>query len=161
MWGTENWGLVAIGGAASFVASILYMIGGTSGFAIAVRRYIASAIIAGATIFIAIAVHRFVWQYLLVYPALILGFSLPYGASTTIDKVVKRTVFAVGVLLACVCGLWATGFTAMGIVVMTIASLVGMTSEVMGVVNPWSNAPLEQFLICQVLCLFVPWWPLI
>jgi RarD protein len=33
-----------------------------------------------------------------------------------------------------------------------------LVSVVLGVMNPFSNAPLEQFLICQVLCLFVPYW---
>jgi hypothetical protein len=158
MWGTENWGIVAIGGGASFIAAVLYMWGGTAGFGKFWRRFIASFILAVAANMIAFYLNSWCVQYLCFWPALIVGFSLPYGGSSVMEKVVKRTVFALGVLSCCALGLWAVGFSVSGWVVMTLAVITGLTSVALGVLNPFSNAPLEQFIICQVLCIYVPFW---
>lgn len=79
--------------------------------------------------------------------------------SIVLKKIVRRSVFAFGVLLACGIGLWATGFTLMGWVVTGLAFGVGAVSVVLGVVNPFNSARVEEFLVCQVLTLFVPFWP--
>ena len=73
-------------------------------------------------------------------------------------KIYKRAVFALGVLMACVVGAWIAGFSVAAWIVLGLSFLTGLTSVILGVFNPFSNAPLEQFLICQVLCLFVPFW---
>ena len=117
MWGTENVWLVALLGFMAFISNVLYMLGGTEGFGKWMRRFIASAILAGAASLGAIALGRWVWQYLLMFPCLAIGFSLPYGAEEAIWKIIKRTLFALGVLSACVIGLWATGFTVFGLVI--------------------------------------------
>jgi hypothetical protein len=132
--------------------------GGTKGFSKWMRRFLASFILACSANVAAIYLGVWTLEYLLMWPCLIGGFSLPYGANTTWDKVIKRTVFALGVLMACFCGAWATGFTIFGLVILGLAVLTGITSVALGVINPFNNAPLEQFLICQVLCLYVPYW---
>lgn len=159
MWGTENWGLVALGGGMAFIANVLYQLGGISNKWL--RRYLASFILALSTNLIAIFLGKWAWQYILIYPCLIAGFSLGYGGDTTWEKVIRRLVYALGVLSACIIGLWATGFTASGYVVAGLALIVGLGSVVLGVLNPFSNARLEEFLVCQLLTMFVPFWAFI
>jgi hypothetical protein len=156
MWGTENWGLVAIGGGASLIANILYQLGGIGNKWL--RRYVAPVILALAANLIALFLGTWAWQLILILPCLIAGFSLGYGASTTAEKILRRTIYAAGVLTACFCGLWATGFTISGWVVFGLTCLTGITSVVLGVLNPFNNARAEEFMVCQVLTLYIPFW---
>lgn len=159
--GPENIWLVALGGFAAFVANVLYAIGGTDmggGGKKWIRRFVASFILALAANLIALYLAAWVWQYLLIFPCLAFGFSLGYGADTVIKRVIRRTVFALGVLTACIVGAWAVGFSFFAWVIVALALITGITSVALGVINPFNNAPLEQFIICQVLCLYVPWW---
>lgn len=156
--GTENWGIVAIGGFAAFLANVFYMWGGTEGFGKWWRRFIGATVLALSANLIALFMAKWSWQFILMLPCLIAGFSLGYGGDTTIEKVIKRTVYALGVLMACVAGLYATGFTFWGFVVAGLALITGLTSVVLGVINPFTSARLEEYLVCQVLCLYVPWW---
>jgi len=159
--GPENIWLIAIGGGASLISCILYMMGGTTPFKKFWRRFIGSFVLAAAASFIAIWVAKWDWRYLLFYPILAAGFSLGYGGSTVIEKVIKRTIFALAVLGCCIVGLWVNQFNMFSWVVTGLAFITGLTSVVLGVINPFNNAPLEQYLICQVLTMYVPWWSMI
>lgn len=162
MWGSEGWGLVALGGFMAFCANVLYMWGGTEGFgdyAKLWRRLGAAFLLASAVNFIAIAIQSWAWQYLIFYPALFAGFSNGYGGDSTIIKVIRRSLYALGVSAACIAGLYATGFTGMGYLLLGLSVLTGLTSIVLGVVNPFKSARVEEFLICQVLTLYIPFWP--
>ena len=166
MFGPENIWLIALGGGASFIASVLYMVGGTNmggsfGGQKWLRRYIATFILAAAANGIAIALSVWSWQLILMWPCLIGGFSLGYGGDSTAEKAIKRAVFAAGALSACMVGVWYAGFTGAAWLVFGIAGAIAATSVLLGVFNPFNNAPLEQYLICQVLTLFVPWWALV
>lgn len=157
--GPENIWLVALGGLAAFIANVLYMVGGTKmsfGGQKWIRRFLGSFILAGAANGIAAALNAWVWQYLLIWPCLIGGFSLGYGSDLWWVRVWKRSIFALGVITAVFVGVWATGFTVSGWIVFGLAVVISATSVVLGVLNPFKNAPLEQFLISQVLTLFVP-----
>lgn len=156
--GTENWGVVAIGGFGAFISCILYMLGGTSGFNKGIRRFGSSFFLSLSANLVAIFLGRWVWQYALMLPALILAFCMGYGADTTWQKILRRSVYAVGVLLACLCGFWAVGGTIGAWIVLGCAFLAGITSIVLGVFNPFNNARVEEYLVCQVLTLFVPFW---
>jgi len=161
MWGTENWGLVAFGGFLSLVSSILYMWGGTAmswGGKKWLRRFLGSFVLAVAASVIAVVLTKWDWRYLIIYPCLATGFSLGYGADTTGVKIRKRTIFALGVLTACVVGAWIAGWTASALLVLGLCFVTGLTSVALGVWNPFNNAPLEQYLICQLLTLYVPFW---
>ena len=158
MWGTEQWGLVALGGFMAFISNVLYMWGGTVGFGLWWRRFAGSAVLASAASIVAIALGVWTWQYLLFYPFLILGFSLGYGGDDITMKIMKRLLFAFGVLLSCVVGLFITGFSVAGYVVAWLAFLTGLTSVVLGVWNPFKSATLEQFIISQILTLYIPFW---
>jgi len=156
MWGAEQWGIVALGGFLAFLANVLYQLGGISNKWI--RRYVASFVLALSANLMAIFLVCWTWQYILMWPCLIAGFSLGYGGDETWYKILRRTVYALGVLTACFAGLWATGFTSSGWVIIGLSVLTGLTSVVLGVINPFNSARLEEFLVCQVLCLYVPWW---
>ena len=158
MWGTEQWGLVAIGGLATYIASVFYMWGGTAGFGLVWRRWIGSFVVALAANLIAVALHVWVWQYLLFYPMLGAGMTLGYGSSRLWVKVLKRTLFALGVLSCCIVGAWIAGFSGPAWIVLGLAFVTGLTSVVLGVWNPFSNAPLEQYIIANLLLLYVPFW---
>ena len=161
MWGAENWGLVAFGGFMSLVSSILYMWGGTAmswGGKKWLRRFLGSFVLAVAASVVAVVLAKWDWRYIIMYPCLVAGFSLGYGAGTTSAKIYKRTVFAFGVLTACIVGAWIAGFTPSANLVLGLATATGMTSVALGVWNPFSNAPLEQYIICQLLTLYVPFW---
>jgi hypothetical protein len=156
MFGTESWGIVAIGGCIALLANILYQLGGIGNKWL--RRYVASFLLAATTSIIGILVGNWHWQYILIWPCLVGGFSLGYGADTTMAKVIRRTIYAIGVLAACFMGLWATGFSVGGILVTGLALITGLTSIVLGVFNPFKSARVEEFMVCQVLTLYIPFW---
>ena len=159
--GTENIWLIGILGGMAFVANFLYAVGGTEGFGKYWRRFIGATILGLSPSLGAVLTGVFDWRYLSVIPCLIVGFSLPYGSETTISKIIKRTVFALGVCSACFVGLWITGFSVSGWIVFGLSVTTALTSVALGVLNPFNNAPLVQFLICQVLTLYVPFWPFV
>jgi len=156
--GTEDWGIIALGGLASLIASIFYMWGGTKGFGKYWRRYIGAFVLALACNLIAVYTSMWVWQMLLVFPALLGGFSLPYGADDLVGKIVKRAVFASGVCFAGFFCLWGLGFPGAGIGIFVMQLVVGLGSVFLGVKNPYKNAPLEQYMICQLLTFTIPFW---
>lgn len=159
--GQENiWG-ISIAFGLLFASVVLYMIGGTAGFGEynkAWRRFVASGLLSANAIMVSFMANSFDWRYFLMFIPIAVGFSLPYGGSSTAKKILQRTIYALGVLGACFVGLWITGFTFFGWVVMALALIIGLSSVVLGVVNPYKNAPLEQGLICLVLNMFVPFW---
>lgn len=164
MWGPENIWLVAAGGFAALLCNILYMAGGTGfdgkGYKW-LRRFVGAGILGLAANLIAAAVSAWTWVYLLMIPALMVGMSLGYGGETVSEKVLKRVLCAIGILASCIIGCFAIGFTISGLAVLILAFIVGLTSIFMGVWNPFNNAPLEQFIVCQVLTLFVPFWSMV
>ena len=159
--GPENIWVVAIGGFCSFVASVLYAIGGTEmsfGGKKWIRRYLGSFILALGANIVAFMIGEWSWKLLLMYPCLIGGMSLGYGGDKTSTKVLKRAIFALGCLSACMVGVWYCGWVLAAWIVFGIAFVVASVSVVLGVWNPFKNAPLEQYIICQVLTMFVPFW---
>jgi hypothetical protein len=154
--GIENIWLIALGGFLAFVSNVMYMMGGTEGFGKFWRRFIGSFVLACACNGIALAIGQWDWRYLLTYPALAIGMSLGYGANTNIIKALKRALFAAGVLSACVIGAWVAQFSFWAWLVLITCGLFGTASVILGVLNPFNNAPLEQFLISQILTMYVP-----
>jgi hypothetical protein len=95
---------------------------------------------------------------LFIYPSLIGGFSLPYGAKTTWSKVFKRSICALACVSAGFFGFWAMGWPAFGLGVLALQLFIAAGSVYLGVKNPYTNAPLEQFLISILLTLTIPFW---
>lgn len=162
MFGPESIWLVCGGGLAAFIANCLYAIGGTDmtgkGGWKWLRRFVASFILALAANLIAAFVQVWHWQYILFMPILSIGFSLGYGADTVAGRVLKRSICAVAIVSCCVVGAWVHEFSGLSLIVAGLSVLIGAGSVVLGVLNPFNNAPAEQFLVCQILTLFVPFW---
>ena len=161
VWGTEFIFLVCIAGLLQTVGCCLYAMGGTKGFGLPLRRFVGSGVIAIALNLVGLAVHNWHWQYASVYPALILGFVLPYGGDTLKVKLMKRTLFFLGCMVASVLCLTASSFSFSSWMVLILQFVVGSFSIAIGVMNPWGNAPIEQFFVCQCLTLFLFGWPLV
>ncbi len=157
-WGTEGWGLIALGGFLGLLSNIAYMWGGTEGFTKIWRRFVGASILAGGANLLALINSCWVWQYMAFGPCLMLGFSLGYSGDSFWHMVARRTVFALGVLSACVFGMWAKDWSSASITVGILAFVIGMTSVVLGVLNPFKSARLEEFLVSQVLTMFVIFW---
>jgi hypothetical protein len=151
--------LVGMDGFLAFVACFLYSWGGQQGKW--KRRFIASFVLALAANLTAVFLSRWSWPYLLFWPCLIGGFSLGYGADTFWAKFIKRTVFALGVCFCGVIGLWMTGFTGYGWGILISQILLSGFSVYLGTKNPYSSARVEEYLICQVLVLTIPFWPFV
>jgi len=157
--GPEQIWLVSYGFLSIFIALVLYMMGGTSGFAGKwLRRFLATFILALSANLIAVFNSVWDWPFVLMWPALIGGMSLGYGADTTWGKIVKRTIFALGTCFAGFFGYWAMGFPGFGLGILIMQVLVGLFSVWLGVKNPYNNAPLEQGIICLLLTFTVPFW---
>lgn len=157
-WGVEGWGLVALGGTLGLISNIFYMWGGTEGFTKIWRRFVGASVLATGTNLLAILTGSWAWQYLTFYPLLMIGFSLGYGGDTTIEKIIRRSVYALGVLSCCIMGMWAVAFSTASIVVGILALITGLTSVALGVLNPFKSARLEEFMVSQVLTLYVIFW---
>jgi hypothetical protein len=159
--GSENIWLPVLGGFSAFIANVLYCVGGTKfgkrGY-LWIRRYLSSFILALSANVIALNLGAWNWKYIMMFPALFLGFSFPYSSKSFWIKIIKRTFFAFGVLSASFVGFWASGFSQEGLIIMFCAVVTGLCSILLGVFNPYVNAPLEQFLICQLLTMFIPFW---
>ena len=161
MFGPENLFSIGLDGILTTVGAILYAAGGTTPYSKSLRRIGTSACLSVALIFTALFVQRWAWQYLGVPIILFAGFSLGYGADTFWQKFFKRTACAFAIMSASILCLWATGFTPSGMIVLGMTFWVGITSVILGVTNPFNNAPLEQFLICMVLNIFLISWPFV
>lgn len=156
--GTENVGTIALLGGMGFLGNVCYMLGGTEGFGLWMRRFLGVAIIAGATNIGALILGNWAWQYLLFFPLLGAGMSLGYGSKVVWIKVAKRALFALGVLTCGIVGMWMHDFSGAAWLIFGLSLATGLTSIALGVLNPLTNAPVEQFIICQLLTMYTIFW---
>lgn len=161
MWGTENWGLVAFGLVLWVVSAVLYVLGGTEGFRKWYRRFLASFLLAVAANVIALVLGKWNYWYALMWPALIGGFSLPYGANTMGKKILQRSVYGAGVLMASVFGAFATGWTDHAVGMIVMQTVLMACSVYLGVDNPLQYATLEQAFISLLLTFTLPFWAMV
>lgn len=128
------------------LASWLYMAGGRSGKW--KRRFVASFILALTVWLSSIALGNFDWKLLGIYPLLIAGFSLGYGGDTLGIKILRRSIYALGVVgsgVACAFILGGNAFW-----VLPVHVLLGVGSVCLGVKNPLHAASEETF-VCASL----------
>lgn len=144
----------ALGGL--IVGCYLYMRGGRSGKW--QRRYVGSLAIALTTWLTSYFLGVFEYWHLLVYPALVVGFSFGYGGDTTVKKVIRRTVFAVSVLSAGLVYTLTLGGNAWLVFPLHVG--VGVWSIWMGIKNP-IHAAAEEVVVCALLNLGLILYPFI
>jgi len=130
-------GLIAVS-----ISGLLYMLGGRKHKAI--RRYGASFLLALAVN--AIAILREVWHPGLIgiWPLLIIGYSMGYGADEFWKKVLRRSIYCATVLLSGGLCAFLYGGNAVGVFV--AHSVVAFTSIFWGIKNP-VYAPAEEGII--------------
>jgi len=133
-----------------------YMLGGRSGKWR--RRFIGAFICATAVWVGLLLMGLFRWAALGLYPLLIAGFCLGYGADVIFTKIVKRgivvaTLCLSGVLLACL-----LGGNAWWVLVLQV--FIGTGSIFLGVKNPL-QAAAEEFFVCLLLTECLIMYPLI
>lgn len=80
------------------VFSFLYSSGGISGKW--KRRFVAPAVLTVAIVGFSIWQGTFSWIYLISFPLIIGALTLPYGAETTQEKIIKRALYALALATA-------------------------------------------------------------
>jgi hypothetical protein len=138
------------------IATLLYMLGGRAGKW--KRRFVGSFILA-ATVNILFAV-RGSWQpaFLGIWPLLIAGFSLGYGGDVLGVKLLRRSLYAAGVLASGVLTAYFLGGNAWWVLVPHAG--VGLWSIYLGIKNP-IEAAAEEGLICVLLNLGIIAYPFV
>ena len=134
------------------VASLLYALGGREGKW--QRRYLASFVLTLTVIGLTLWKNTFSFWYLLIFPILLGGFSLGYGAEATWWKIIRRLVYALavcsaGLVFCFVLNNWWLFIPHIGI---------GLFSIYLGVKNPIESAA-EEILICTLLNLILIFYP--
>jgi len=132
--------------AGMLIASTLYWLGGRNNKA---TRRIGSAAVLATTVNIASWLMK-VWTSwaLLIFPLLFGGFSQGYGAKTVKAKIIRRTVYAVGILLSGLIFCLKYGGNCWMVFIPHVG--VGLWSIWLGVKNP-VYAPAEEGYICVLL----------
>lgn len=138
-----------------FLATFLYMLGGRSRKW--QRRFIASLILA-ITVNV-VSLLRGIWNpyLLIIWPLLIGGFSLGYGADTFFEKVLRRTIYALGVIFSG-CLFFTVTNNAVWVLIPHVG--IGAWSIYMGVRNPIESAS-EEGVICVLLNIMLISYPFI
>lgn len=140
-------GLVAAADVAGLsLACFLWMWGGRERKWI--RRILGSLALAGTVNGSAWMLGVWDFRLILVLPALILGSSMGYGGETEAEKVLKRSLFACGMVLSGVLCTWILGGMAWSILILHAG--VAAWTIWLGVKNPL-HAAAEEVFVCLLL----------
>ena len=138
------------------LSCLLYALGGRSGKW--KRRFIASFILATTVNLVSWGMGVWSLWLLGIVPILIAGFSLGYGADSTVSKVIRRSIYALAIVAAG--GLFWPIFGTKTLWVFIPHIGIGLFSIYMGVRNPVAAAAEEVF-ICAMLNLGICIYPFI
>lgn len=128
------------------LSCLLYALGGREGKW--KRRFVASFILALTVNLASLIMGRFSFWLFLAFPALIAGFSLGYGADVLIWKVIRRSIYALGVIGSGLIFCLVFGGNAWWVLPIHIG--VGLFSVYLGVRNP-VYASAEEVFVCALL----------
>ncbi len=149
-------GFIACGNLVALaLAATLYMCGGRKDKWI--RRYLGSFMIALAINLTAVFFEKWSYWLLLLYPMLILQFSMGYGVSGVMPKWVKRLLIS---LLSVVTGFFLCCILGGGIWLLIIHALVAVGTVVFAFKNP-IYASAEEPLVCILNNLLLIFYPFI
>lgn len=138
------------------IASVLYWLGGRANKWL--RRFVAPAVLTAGICGISAVKGNFSLWFLGVYPCLVLGFSLGYGAEDTAGKVIKRVICAAGILSAGVMACLGLGGNAW--LLLAVQGILAAGYVFLGV-KSILNAAVEEGIASILLTLFIPLYPLI
>lgn len=147
-------GFIACGNLVALaIAAMAYMCGGRKNKWI--RRYIGSFIIALAINLTTVYFDKWSAWLLLLYPALILQFSMGYGVSGAMPKWIKRMIISIVSILT---GVFLCYILGGGYWLLIVHAIVGLSTVFFSSKNP-IFAAAEEPLICvlnNLLLLFYP-----
>ena len=112
------------------------------------RRFVGSFILASTNVLTSILMGVFSWWFLLSYPLLVAGFSLGYGGDSTPEKVLRRSIYALGVCSAGLVYCFVLGGRAWLLLSLQVA--VGLGSVWLGI-KSILHASAEEVFICLLL----------
>lgn len=155
--------LSGLSGLGLVISSTLYSLGGRSKKWL--RRWLGSFILATVVNFTFHMMGRWSPWYLGIFALLALSYHLGYGASNTIEKVVRRTLYALAVLMSgllCAIVLIASGNVSIMNVctLFVIHTMLCGISVIIGVRNP-VYAANEEFFVSMVLNLCLILYPFV
>lgn len=137
--------LAVVGLLVCVIDCFFWMWGGRSGKY--KRRFIGSAIQTVGLNAIALVLGTWVWQYLASVVAEVASRCLGYGGSTTSEKLLRRTVFALGSLGVGVILAWGLSFSGKAITLLICQAVASIVSIILGVKNPLPAA-VEEVFVC-------------
>ena len=138
------------------IGSALYMMGGRKDKWI--RRFIGSAVISSTVIGLLLVFGLFQVKHLWIYLLMIVGFSQGYGADIGWDKVIRRSLYAIGVVSSGLLLAWTMGGSAWMVFPLHLG--VALWSIWLGYHNP-IHAPAEEVFICMLLNIGLVMYPFI
>lgn len=138
------------------LSCLLYSLGGREGKW--KRRFIASLILAITVSVASLVMGKFNFWLLLIYPALIAGFSMGYGADTFWGKIIRRTLYALSVIASGLVFCFTFGGNTWW--VLPVHAGVGLFSIYLGVKNPMAAAS-EEIFVCALLNIGLCMYPFI
>jgi len=141
------------------ISALLYAIGGrVGGPGKWIRRFVASFILATVVNMASVMMGNYSVWLILAYPGLVASFSLGYGADTLIFKVIRRLIYALGVILSGLIFCFVFGGMCWWVLPFHIG--VGLFSVYLGIRNP-VPAPVEELFICVLLNLGLVLYPFV
>jgi len=126
----------------------LWMWGGRSGKW--KRRFLGAGIQVLGINIIALITGTWAWQFLLSMGGEAGSRSMGYGGDTPGEKIMRRTVFALGSLASGAILAWGTGFTGKAITLLICQAIASVVSIVLGIKNPLPAA-VEEVFVCLSL----------
>lgn len=140
--------LAAIALGICVVDCFFWMWGGRSGKY--KRRFIGSTIQSLGINILALITGTWAWQFILALGPEIGSRSMGYGGDSQGEKLMRRTVFAIGSLAAGAVLAWGLGFSGKAITLLVCQAVASVVSIILGVKNPLPAA-VEEVFVCLSL----------
>lgn len=111
------------------------------------RRFIGAGIQTLGINILAVITGTWVWQFLLSLGPEIGSRSMGYGGDTTSEKILRRSVFALGSLGVGAILAWGVGFHSKAVWLLVGQGIASGVSIILGVKNPFPAA-VEEVFVC-------------
>jgi hypothetical protein len=137
--------LAVIGLGICVIDALFWMYGGRDGKW--KRRFVGSGIQTLGLNVIALITGTWAWQFLVSIGPEMGSRTMGYGGSTTGEKILRRSIFALGSLGVGVILAWGAGFGAKAVVLLVCQIIASIVSIILGVKNPLPAA-VEEVFVC-------------
>jgi hypothetical protein len=150
--------LTALSGLGLVISAWLWSYGGRDGTPLGIRRYGSTLILAITLTATLLLRNLWNWYFLLLYPSLIVGTIFGYGGEKLIEKIIRRSVFALSCLLPGLLFCLILQGNSWSILPLHVG--VGLWSIYIGIRNP-IIASSEEFFVCNLLYLGLIMYPFV